>query len=305
MDLLPTRHTRAIAWLTVVAALCVLGPRIAHAEPRTLDFGIPSAFFSGAVNSRDAKAGMKLWLEEMRAANTSFKRVTPHYVENYEHLKKVLDSKIVDLIFMPTPYYIRLKNTYRLEPGAVAMGSNGMDQQYMLVVNKDSGISTLEELADKPLYIMSELGHDIVGREWLRTLLKDKGLPCQETFFSRITLEPRPSRIIIQLFFNKIEVGLVTRYAYDVMAELNPQIPQRLTALVVSPCVLSHVLCFTDKIKDDLKGMVLDTALHIQELPRGQQIYTLFQLSNLLKYKEGYIDSAETMFSPTAQEYPY
>ncbi|WP_462324734.1 phosphate/phosphite/phosphonate ABC transporter substrate-binding protein [Desulfoplanes sp.] len=301
----PTRYAWAVAWLTVFAALSVQGPRIAYAEPRTLDFGIPTAFISGAVNPQDAKAGMKLWLEEMTAATPLFDKVTPHYVEDYEDLKEVLDSKAIDLIFLPTPYYIRLKNTYCLEPGAVAIGSNGMDQQYMLIVNKDSGITSIDELAGKPISIMSEQEHDIVGREWIRILLKNRGLPCQENFFSKITIEPRPSRVIIQLFFNKIEVGLVTKYAFDVMAELNPQIPQHIKMLAVSPSILSHVLCFTSKIDKDMKKTVLDTALRIQELPRGQQIYTLFQLSNLLVYKKPYIDSAETLFTPTAQECPY
>ena len=105
----------------------------------------------------------------------------------------------------------------------------------------------------------------------------------------------KASQAILPVFFRQADACIVTRRAFEVSAELNPQIAQKLKPIITSPLFADSIVLFRKGYKSDNKKIFIDTALNIKKYPKGKQIMTLFQIGGFAPFKESYLDSVITL----------
>lgn len=145
-------------------------------------------------------------------------------------------------------------------------------QRYVLLVRKDSGITTLQQLKN------SDFGYcavDEIGLLHLKRLLKEKKLNEVDSYFRKVTLKKNPNLAISALFFKETNATIVLETDFKVAAELNPQLNTQLVAIDTSPPYLTSVLAITNQ---------LDGPMTIDEYEKNvQRIGSTFQNKALLQ----------------------
>lgn len=122
-------------------------------------------------------------------------------------------------------------------------------QRYVLLVRKDSGISTLQQLKN------SHLGYcavDEIGLLHMKRLLREDKLGDLESFFSKTTVKKNPNIAISALFFKEIQATIVLENDFKIAAELNPQLNSKLMAIDTSPPYLTSVLAIRNQLEGPL-----------------------------------------------------
>jgi len=132
---------------------------------------------------------------------------------------------------------------------------------------------------------------------WLETMLDTEGLGVGTDFWDTITSVKKLSRVVLPVFFGKADACLVTRRGFDLLAELNPQVGDRLRAIAVSPEVVPVVMFFRTDYAPPSKDSLLDALSRLHETPAGQQVLTVFQIDRLEEYPTLCLDSARQLMA--------
>lgn len=120
------------------------------------------------------------------------------------------------------------------------------------------------------------------------SLLIGQGQPRQDAFFKRVEVVSKPAQAVLAVFFGKKDACVVDRSAFQVMAELNPQIRRSLETLAASEALANSVLCVSRDgwpLPEDRKNLLESLAeLHLEST--GQQILTLFKADQLVPFRQ-------------------
>lgn len=275
------------------------------AKEDNINVGFFTSYFDVSVNSREAAKGFELWLNEVTRDNPNIPNATIKYFKRYDEIKKGLEQKQFDILFIQTPYYLRLKESFSLTPFAMSASSKNVGMRYLLLVNKESSIKRIEDLNGKELVVTANVGLDVVAREWLRDLLKKKNLQPQETFFSAIKGVGKTSKAVVQLFFKQIDACLVPESYFEIITEMNPQIAKNLVAIEHSPILLCTIMCYTDTIEPEMIKMLEHNLFQMINFGEGKQISMLFRLKELIPYDEKAIEAISRVVEPYKMAKPY
>jgi ABC-type phosphate/phosphonate transport system substrate-binding protein len=268
-------------------ALASESSEISGADARsTILAGMPVVFFESSINFNEASKGLDMWIDEMCLLDENSPNIELVYFENRNELYSQVLKNQVGLLFLPSTYYARLKDHIRLQPLGMCAEPDGHGVRFLLLVNKKSGWKNVSDLQGKNLTVISNIGFDITGKEWLRDVLERNNLPKIYEYFSHVEREPKASKAIVRLFFNQIDACLVNERSFKIAAELNPQLKTQLVPVAMSEPLMNVVMCCTDSVSDKDAQYIREKALKLQEMPKGKQILKLFRLLKVSDYSE-------------------
>jgi phosphonate transport system substrate-binding protein len=118
---------------------------------------------------------------------------------------------------------------------------------------------------------------------WLESALLDASLGPASAHFGLITRVGKPARAVLPVFFGQQDACLISRYGYELMVELNPQIGSVLTAMAISPPLMHAIMVFDRQFSPDDRPAVLRALLSLQDTPRGQQVMSVFSIDRLVE----------------------
>ena len=166
-----------------------------------------------------------------------------------------------------------------------------MGDEYFLIVRRDAGISGINQLKNRRIFIHPRSSHDGAHILWINSLLKENGLPNYERFFRTIKTVEKPSQAILPVFFKQTDACLVFRRSYQTVVDLNPQIGQQLLVIAQSPPILRGILAFRNDYSDKAKKVVMKTMTELHTHPQGRQILTLLRYDRLVDFKPVYLNT--------------
>ena len=95
------------------------------------------------------------------------------------------------------------------------------------------------------------------------------------------------SKAILQTFFGKSDAALVTKNAFDIACELNPQISQKLKVLYQSQPFIQFLFVFMDYGKEQNHKKAIENwekaIMELHKTPGGKQVLTVFKSTRMLK----------------------
>ncbi len=259
--------------------------------------------FSGGlfvdVNTTDALAATRVWARAI-AQKKGFEIEDPYILEDTSTASEAFRDQRIDIAAILTREYLEIRDKVTLTPYFAAKRNGRVQQDCLLVVHAQSGINRIEDLAGKDILIFASMEGSL-GRVWLENILLEKGFASCEKYFRHVTLLQKVSRTVLPVYFRQADACLVTRYGYETMAELNPQLKSQLKVVAVSPAFMSAVICARANFESPYKQMVLDALRTLHLDPKGQQLLMLFKIDESYPYDPSYLESARQIMAQNAK----
>ena len=252
-----------------------------------LQVGFLASAFAG-VDLRDARVATEVWLEQFAGKRGLDYRPRSFIFDDLASAVRAVQNGNIEIMNLATLDYLEVQQTPILEPAMVGITLNGsMNNEYVLLVHGEAGITSLDALQDKHIRIDSR---GRIAALWLDVLLLRQGLPEGRVFFADFMKVDRVSRAVLPVFFKQADACIVTRYAFDTMVKLNPQLGRVLKALAHSPGFLRGIMCFASTYDPVDKATINGSALELHTEPEGHQVLTLLGLKQVLPYQPDYLD---------------
>jgi ABC-type phosphate/phosphonate transport system substrate-binding protein len=229
------------------------------------------------VNLNDARASMLIWIKQVESGLNFQVDISPRVFDTTAEIFRRLRAGLVDSVAVNIVEYRQIAE--ELDPSEVINDSEG-EENYLLLVKRGSGIRSLHDLRGRRLLMLSG-SRMCIANQWLSTVLDEEHLGRPEEFFGSVMEDPKPSRVVLPVFFGQAEACVTAKKSFDLMCELNPQVAKELFSVAASATLVVTFYMF----RKNYRGVDRDRFVHaFSNVPgtvAGKQIATLFQFNSL------------------------
>lgn len=156
---------------------------------------------------------------------------------------------------------------------------NRQKGEYLLLTKKGA-YPTLQHLGGKDITTIDGIDHDM-SVAWLETLLMEQRLPPARVHFGTVTRAAKPARGVLPVYFGQADACVVTRSAFELMVELNPQVATALAPLATSPPLIHAILVLDRRYAPEIRARLLDALQNLHTTARGQQVLSFFGVDRI------------------------
>jgi len=193
-----------------------------------------------------------------------------------------------DFVLATTVETEMLRKKHNLEPIFVNETNGYYGFVFYLITNKNQNLDEIKQLKDGTVCILSR-SENHVPSVWLDKILRDNKLPAKENFFKEIKYDYKAINVVLPVFFKKVNAAIVSKPAFEVLCELNPQILKQVQIIKQSEPILFGVISFDGRNNDEKrKKLIYDTLLSLHTENFGKQLLDLFAVDKLIPFKEEY-----------------
>jgi ABC-type phosphate/phosphonate transport system substrate-binding protein len=290
----------AAAGIAVLALAAPAGsPQAGRPAALTLRVGFSAASVSN-VDPKDARTATALWADVF-ARRRGFE-VTSR-AEIFDDLKAVeaaVQARAVDLVFVVAQEFLQLRGHSLLVPIVTSTLPRTGQEEFVLLVRTDSGFASPRDLRGKRLAIEETLTGTLPVL-WLETLLwKDGAREDAARFFSLVKKARGASQTVLPVFFGHLDGCVATRRSFEIAAELNPQVGERLRAIAVSAGFASCLGCLRKDFAAVPHGVVLENLVSLHDDPQGRQLLALFSKDRLVSFDMSQLATTEALLEEHA-----
>lgn len=252
--------------------------------------GFSPAIF-GSIDKKDAEAVINLYIQEFGKALNIKTEATLY--SDVESIVSDLSAKRLDMVSSSVPDYYRISSQVETELAYTNTNNGRKTKKSILLVNTQSGINGLDDLKGKRLLMGTA---DTIGNIFINTLiLRKSNLPADQ-YFSSIRNISKPSKMILDLFFNKSDACLVDNWTFGTMSELNPQIKKQLKIITESPEIITSVTFFRKAFGENIKRDIKEIATVTGKSTYGEQLLMLFKSDDIAKLEASDLDSFKRLY---------
>jgi ABC-type phosphate/phosphonate transport system substrate-binding protein len=138
--------------------------------------------------------------------------------------------------------------------------------------------------------IVDESGSAGLETDWLNTEIGELAQQETEAFFGGVSRVKNPSQAVLPVFFGKADLCVVTRARWEMLAELNPQVLQKMRVVAESDPLLTFVLGFRVGAKDAEKDRLLEELFGLHATKRGKQVLTMTRTKQIVPLQEEWLE---------------
>jgi ABC-type phosphate/phosphonate transport system substrate-binding protein len=259
-----------------------------------IQFGLAGSLLE-SLNASDALAATKIWAENLGMPEGLWDRVDTCVLYSHANLIDQVNHGLLDIIAIPTLEYIAIEHELAAKPAVTYVLGNQLETKYVLLVSRDAGIKTLDDLKDKRIGIFSKGGAHSLAKLWLDVYLMKNGFEPKEKFFKDVINVSMPSQAILPVFFNQLDAAVVSSLTFELGVELNPQLGQRLKIFSSSEPFVTTVVCLRNNLDENIKNRYVDCALNAHENLRTFQIFTLYRVTRIVRWESSYLDNVRKL----------
>jgi phosphonate transport system substrate-binding protein len=260
----------------------------------SLAIGYSTSVFSD-VDPSDAKAATKVWADMIMRRKGAVVESETMILKNLSALERALTGKRVDLFFLLPQEYLEVRDRLPIVPVVASAPQEGLYEEFVLLVRKDSPVATIRDLRRKRLTVETDQ-KGTLPLMWLETLLMKEGeFEDIRQYFSGIKATRKPSQTILPVFFQQVDACIVTRAAFRTMVELNPQLGKEIREIAISPPFITSIGCLRKDYYEKYNEVLTEHLVNLHEDPQGKQILTLFRKGKLILFKPQYLASVEAL----------
>jgi len=265
-----------------------LGGPLSGAGPNRVNVGFSQATFPDVV-MQDVRSALTLWSEEIARNIEGIDSFNTAIYPTPDALVEAMRDGSLDIAIFPTLDYFKVEASLNADLGLLSKSGPGGPQRYFLVVQAGLPAQQLRSLKNLRLcYVKDEQ----VGLLYLNHALLLQGLPEMNRFFASTEPKLRGSQALNTVFFGRAEACLVSEEAYRITVAMNPQIERKVRILLTSPRLLGALAVYRKGYPAYMRQRVETAVNELRRYPRGAQILSLFQATDLRQATE--VDLAET-----------
>ena len=259
------------------AYLTLPGMARLHGQDRRMRVAVSAETLAGA-NINDARAAYRVWGEELqRGLGITRTDLVPDVFIPSEQMIQMIRAATIDCFVLTAWEYAKvadvLDTDWVLVEDYVADGL-----EYLLVVHNASSFKTIEDLRGSR-FTVHHHRDTVLLSAWVSLLLASSGQGPMENFFSSTISRDNMTQVVLPVFFHRADAAGLTRRAFDVAAEMNPQLGRDLRILAVSPKLIPIVFCFRRGCRTEDVQQFKDAVVKFKTLTAGQQVLQIYQSS--------------------------
>ena len=281
-------------WLLLLIASFFLQPAAGMCEETFIKYAVSKRMI-GDTNENDALASIKIWTESLAEQLGIEGNPLPHLYHDLRQIEDAVTNAKDDFFYITTEEYFHLLPHFDTQKCVVPVRGDSPYEQYVLLVHKASVISSLQELAHSSLIILDN-SRMIAGPVWLDNRLHEENLGSIEKHFQNIETVTKINMAVLPVFFQKKKACLVTKDAFLIMSELNPQLSKQLIILAESPPYIPSGLFFRKGYTSSFKQRLYNEIAEWTDIPSYKQLATIFQLDGLRPAESTILDDTFQLF---------
>ena len=261
-------------WVVLLAVLSgwTDGATVAAGTHMNMGFYYPS--INDTADRTDIEVSLTFWTEEI-TEETDISESNARLFDTIEDMRAAFERGDIDMIIAPPMAIARYFKRDELADGFVGVREGGQNNSLLLLAGGDR-VKSLQDLKGKRLIMPSD---DELADIFLDTLMLKTYRKSYRGIFSSIAPQKKNNRIVLDLFFNKADVALVYAGAFDVMAELNPQIKRKIKVLASYPVRAKNFSYFRKNYP--LREQLTEKAMSYGKFPRAKQILAVYKTPEL------------------------
>lgn len=285
-------YLKLLAWINVIV-LCISQINTVNADDTAdkqlrVNMGFYIKSITEQASMSDIEISLNFWVKEALAVEAekvgiNITSTGAFLYESMQEMRGDYDKGKLDIIVGPPLLISRHFKREEITDGFSGMLEGRKPDNLLLVVRTDKNINSIDDLRGKRIAMLEgdELADMYLDTLFLRTFKKS-----YKKLSSSIQQQAKANRIVLDLYFDKADVGLVYVNSYQVMTELNPDIMNK-TKILDSFEVRSKNYSYINK-SYPLANEIRRIALSFYKSPRGKQILDIYKTPELdfLKVEE-------------------
>ena len=286
-----------IVWILWISPARVeAGPAFdtAHRQLPVLRMAFSRQLFR-EISAEDGLAATHVWLQALGKNSAIFQSSKTMLVDNLESIVRAGNQHRFDLLLVPAAEYVRLEKRIPLTPWFTYLRGGRMGQQMVLLGQREKvGEPDLESLNGRSLSIAGGESTELITL-WLETLLMDHKLPPMKQFFASVATVNKPSQAVLPVFFGQRDACAISREAFDLICELNPQVSNKLAIVENSPPLMPVVLCAHRNSDSKLMERMRAVMATAHQDPWAKQIFITFRIEKLEAFDPALFENVKAL----------
>lgn len=243
---------------------------------------------------KDAKVVLKSWIENLTETyngevEVKFYNKTSSLYEDF--IANKIDIAAVDLIF----YFENKDEIDRIgeKKWTLFMGGNGY-KRYYLLGNKKKKLRGFNNLKNKTISLKKE---DSNSKLWLEKESLEVNKLSSEKLVKKFVFTDSDRTILLNLFFGKVDYGIVEEKAWNIILQINPAIEKKVEILSVSPNIFLEFIGFFSKQADVRTSEVFfDIGENLKSIKGSRKITEMLELDSIYQVSDDYLKDTNQYF---------
>ncbi len=212
-------------------------------------------------------------------------------------LKQAIIEENVDCLSLPIIEYFRLNGDSIIEPYFTGTSGVRAYREFYIIVNKENGYTALSDLKNNELLTPQQNYNSIVDMWLFNEINKFEKINKLGEFFSRVRQIEYESKVILEVFFNKADVGIISRNAYEVAISMNPQLKSKTLIIGEFGRIITGLFALRKTLDENTKELFENSVLSMGDDDRGTQILNLFKIDHLYRINNEMLEGARKVFN--------
>ncbi len=298
------KHPQWRHYLKILGAACLILTHfqcLAEIKPK-----IEGRFYLGfyghsiaeMASRSDIEVSLNFWTkdllaEESKKININLTEIKATLFDSMEEMHEAMLRGELDMIVGPPLLISQHFKREELTDGFTGMLEDRRDDNILLIVQNNKNIAGVKDLQGKRLLMLE---NDELANVFVDTLFLKQFNKSYKNVAASVEQQNKASRVVLDIYFNKADVGVVYRNAYEVMVELNPDIAQKTHVIEEYPLKSKNFGFFVKgyQFSEIMSKMAVNL---ISNNSRTRQILETFKTSELGHCRVQDLDSFDEYFN--------
>jgi ABC-type phosphate/phosphonate transport system substrate-binding protein len=244
---------------------------------------------------KDARDSLSNWINDMGISNDL--KVYSQFYTSIEELISNYSKNQLDMIVMPLADYYENKDVLRKisKNYWTATFSNEEFTQFYLITQIDSNINSIKDISNKKISL--EL-YDKEPEVWINKLTLLNNKKSIESISSKIIKEGKESTVLLNVFFKKTDLAVVSSETWDDMIKSNPSISKKLKIIEKSEKNnIPFVGFFHKNVQEKKMNDFFKVTGNIEKSVRSEELMTLLKFKKFFKIDDLYLSKMEIYYT--------
>jgi ABC-type phosphate/phosphonate transport system substrate-binding protein len=253
---------------------------------RTINIGFASNLFPES-EFRDTKTAIELWSKELINDGYLKYYLDAQIYRNNDEMKNAFLHNKISIGAMHALDYFYIKNDTKIIPLLIPSIKGDVSEKYIILVHKNSKITTFDQLKNKKVAIQ-KADPSLISFIWFENLVMINESSLIDKFCNVYELK-KDSKAIFSVFFNQNDACVVNAKVYYEMCKLNHQLIDDMQIIETSPGFIRDIFCISVNLEKKYISNLMDATISIQNYESGKKIMNLFNFEQFTIFQEKYI----------------
>jgi len=252
--------------LTILLSIPLLSAEVLH-------FGYDTEQFV-RYNKKDTILAISIWLDEI-AAGTGYDIDAISY-DDVREMVRDLKAKKLDFVTTSALNFVRFFDKDDLADGFSGSDSESGVHDLMLIVKAEASTGSWQWLSEAKVYGLE--GSEI-SKLYFRQCLWENAVEDHVRWIETKNYQ----QALLKLFFRQGDAAIVTKKAFSLAVEMNPQMKRRLRVFDVSPLSDATPSFFRKGVDQKMVHAITKAAIALPKSVRGEQLLEVFRADSIIK----------------------